>query len=177
MYFRWCGGINNTGEGQRHHGRVENPGKIEQIDCSRAISTPQTPPNILFIVSWPAKASAPDMAKTVLAYQCTGTSSSTIRMCSHAHHQLTNTITFLWCLETGQHHLVSRREHVHHLIGKQKPYIGWPVSFWRLAETRKPQESILQLNHQPSSEKISVALAVGIINQWRWTSRSGVPRR
>ena len=164
---------------QQHRRRTETPwqgGEPGQNRTNRLFPCDLHPANTTkytFYCLVACQASAPDMAKAVLPYQCIGTSSCTIRTSSHAHHQLTNTITFLWCLETGQNHLVSRREHVHHLIGKQKPYIGWPVSFWRL--TRKTQESILQLNHQPSSEKISVGVGRGHhkpvkMNQQGWRS-------
>ena len=71
------------GEGQRHHGRVENPGKIEEIDSSRAISTPWTPAKYSFYCLVACQASAPDMAKAVLCYQCNTTGNNTIG--THVH--------------------------------------------------------------------------------------------
>lgn len=85
------------------------------------------------------------MAKAVLPYQCTGTSSSTIRTSSHAHHQLTNTITFLQCSETD----------------KQETRIIWSANRNHISDEPLPSGASLRWEdlekaYRLSLEKISV---------------------
>jgi len=72
------------GEGQRHHGRVENPGKIEQIDGSPCDLHPANTNKTYVLLPHGLPSERTRHGKGRPTYQCSTTGNNTTRTYTHA---------------------------------------------------------------------------------------------